>query len=575
MHDQQPFSSDLTNGTGTATNGAHPTPEISTREGVTARLRRLSVPLFRFWNGRNGTGTAAADDTLAHDMDGLHAVVRGCEVSFGIDASGVEKRASELASAAASANLPRVEVEYAEVAEEVELAAQCRSVFHAWVERVRTRVQDALQASTQQAAAELKSFEGEIGGLELAVAELPVRRQELREAEAEQAAGQAQLDYPPLISRAHYIILITLLVIVDWIANVPVFSELLPKDPGADGAWRELAARAETMGLLGGAYRIFARAMHHIDASLLALGIIVALVWLAHTFGESLRRFITHSPMEHPTAALTIRGQRRQAGFPALFCFIGVGLLLAVLWSARAGLHQTTLNRVAETDTQIMATQETLRTAESQGDLQAIGEAEKRLESLGTERAQRIERADYARVIGDLNWPILLLNMVLAFTAAVAAYLSTRGRVNGVVVSPRVAALKQRVSALMLEAGARRHAMAQADTAIHRQFGRVEYLLRSRPLSGWRAKAQRLEAVLPSFRAENARLRGIDTANVAAFRSPAQLQLTLDEDEVFLTSAAELDEYRQLHRTLQARAGAALARIDGAIGVPAMEGGDA
>jgi hypothetical protein len=62
-------------------------------------------------------------------------------------------------------------------------------------------------------------------------------------------------------------------------------------------------------------------------------------------------------------------------------------------------------------------------------------------------------------------------------------------------------------------------------------IGRVEHLIRSSPLDQWPAKARRLSAVIPMFRADNARLRGLDSASILSFRQPPPLDLPTFEAE--------------------------------------------
>jgi hypothetical protein len=380
-------------------------------------------------------------------------------------------------------------------------------------------------------------------------------------AEAAAESGRAHLELRPFLSRWAYVPLIALLVLVDWIANVPVFAELLPKDPGADAAWRELAARSETLGLWGGAYRIWARAVHNIDASLLALGVIVFLVYLAHVLGESLRRWVSHSPADTPAAAPTIRAHRRQFVIPAALSLLGVIAVVGVLWLARDRVEAATAQRVADSETRIAAVEASLAAARDAGDLLEIGSLEQQLAGLRVVREQRIERADYALIIGRMNLPILLLNIVLALAAAVAGYLVTRGSVQGSLTSPRAAALGRTRGLLWADALERRAELLRVDEAIGRELARAEDLLAARPLHGWEAKANRLRAVIPRFRAENARLRGIDTANVAAFRRAPQLQLELPAEASTFTRPGELDRCRTSHVELRRRAAAVLDRM--------------
>jgi hypothetical protein len=536
------------------------------RGGFTGRLRRLPSAFKRQMGWLDmpaASGPVEAEN--GGSPDGLHIVTRGCDISFGMDASVVEKRALELAAASAQANLPRMDVQYDEVPEEVELKAQCRAVFHDWVERVRTKVQDALQESTQKASSDLKALDSEIGALESTLAELPVRRQELSDARREAESGQAQLEIKPFMKGWQYFLLIALLVLVDWIANVPVFSELLPKDPGADAAFRALVAHSESWGLFGGFYRVMARAANNVDASILALGTIVFLVWLAHAVGEFSRRWVSHSAVEHPDAALTIRAQKRLSSGPAIVALVGMMIVLSVLFMARSRLDDATRQRVDATQSKLAQLMQQESAAEASGDLTKIGTLQDDIAKTQTELGQEQDRATYAATVSGLNLPILFLNIVLAITAAVAAYLRTGGPVMGVLSSRRVVELQMRVTGLIGDAGKRRSSIAQLDTSISRSFGRVEYLLRSRPLSGWRGKAERLEAIIPSFRAGNARLRGIDAPNIAAFRNSTRIGFALDEEAAFLSATAELEQYRKMHVILQSRAAGVLSRIDTAL----------
>ncbi|MEX1183684.1 MAG: hypothetical protein WEF86_10660 [Gemmatimonadota bacterium] len=520
---------------------------------------------LRGWLGRHlGTNGAAPVDT---DEDasagrGLHGVTKSCDVWFAMETSQLEKDAAELAQSAAAANLPRVEVEYHEVSEETALAARCRATFHGWAERVRTRVQDALQASVEDAGARLRAYEHETGALDGALTELRDTRTDLNAAEADAAAGVAQLEVRPFLSRWLCIPLLGMLVLVDWIANVPVFSELLPKDPGADAAWRVLASRSENMGLWGGLYRIWARAVHNMDASLLALGVIIFLVWLAHVLGESMRRVLSHSPAATPAAAPTIRAHRRQFVFPALFALAGIVAVVGVLWLARGRLEATTAQRVAETEARITVIETQLAAAREAASLLDIGRLEQELAAARVLREQREERADYATIISRMNLPILLLNIVLALAAATAGYLVTRDNVRGGLISPRSAALRESVAVLRAEAVKRRDELLRLDMLIGRDFARAAYLLESRPLTGWESKAERLRAVVPRFRSENARLRGIDAGNIAAFRKPPILELTLPDDSGHLAPPPELSTYHELRASLRTRAAAVLARMN-------------
>ncbi|MEX2609217.1 MAG: hypothetical protein WEA24_04665, partial [Gemmatimonadota bacterium] len=452
---------------GTPDEAARPAPRRGWKErldGLGGRLRGLGDRL------RGAADLPEAEDGERAGAQSLRRILGNADIGFGHDLAALEREASTLAQRAAAAHLPRVDVVYEEVEEEAHLAARCRAVFHGWVERVRTNVQDAVQGSARDAGSHLSAYEHELGGLEGAVAELEQTAPALHQAEEAAEAGQSQVEVRGFFAHWKYWILIPLLVLVDWVANVPVFTELLPSDPGADEAWRELVARSEQYGLWAGAYRMAARTLHSIDASLLALGVIVFLVFLAHHFGEALRRVVSLSSRDTPTAATAVRSHRRQFFWSALLSFVGLVGVIAFLFLARNRLETSTAERLADARAQVEAAATRLEGARAADDLTAVGQAQQELQVAETLYEQRFERAQYAEVIAVMNGPILLLNIVLALAAALAAFLVTRDSVRGLLESPRAAALRARVQELKAATEARRAALAGLEADVQREF---------------------------------------------------------------------------------------------------------
>jgi hypothetical protein len=74
---------------------------------------------------------------------------------------------------------------------------------------------------------------------------------------------------------------------VEFFANAPVFSALLPRDLLTE---RQIQLLTETStGWLAGLERVLAHIVFRPDAALLAAGVITFLCVLAHFFGHSLR----------------------------------------------------------------------------------------------------------------------------------------------------------------------------------------------------------------------------------------------------------------------------------------------
>lgn len=525
------------------------------------------VALLRRWAGwlprRLWPIRRARPDTESMGVrTGLHAVRRPADLWFEERVAELESAAVETAQAAAAAKLPRADVEYESVPEEEDLITRAYAIFRGWTERVRTHVQDAIQRCAEHADSHLSDYEHELVELELAESRGAQVARALDRAEAELPATHTALEVRRFFARWKYWTLIALLVLVDWVANVPVFSELLPHDPGADAVWRQAVADSEQFGVLGGVYRIVARTLHQIDASVLALGVIVFLVFLAHVFGESMRRRTSLHEAEAPSAATTIRGHRRQFALAAMASLIGILTVIAFLWLAREQLERSTAERVAQIEAEVTELQATLTDARASADLDLIGMAERQLDAALRVRDQRLERADYANVIARMNEPILLLNIVLAIAAALAAYLATHDSVRGRPDNPLAVELRRELRELRFESERRRRALARLDTCVRHEFAAASYLLHSRPLQGWEARVDRLRAVIPRFRAENARARGIDTANIAAFRRPGAFHLAPREEDGRLTPPAELVRQQQRFERLRNRAAALIRNGD-------------
>jgi hypothetical protein len=144
------------------------------------------------------------------------------------------------------------------------------------------------------------------------------------------------------------------------------------------------------------------------------------------------------------------------------------------------------------------------------------------------------ERARYARDIGMMNIPILILNLVLALTAVTASYCVAAPKiVEGKLTDPIVPELKSKVATLRLEVINQRQLLRTLDAQIQNSISRSKYLAGTRPLAEWRAKAQRLNAVVTLFRAENARFRGVDPESIIAFRQRSSIEFPTVPDERF------------------------------------------
>lgn len=501
---------------------------------------------------------------------GLHEITRRTDLWFQIEVSRIERQAAEAARAWAQAALPRVDAQTeGELPVEVALQKRCAGLFQEWIEQVRKRLGDAIQATIEEVGAGLVEFRHHVAALEQALAERTALRERIGRLQAQLVGVERSFGYRSFLGTWKYLVLVGLLVVVDWVANVPVFGELLPQEAGTEQAWQDLVARSERYGVFGGPYRVLARVLFLPDVSLLALGVIIFLMFLGHVLGGSLRRLVAFRVADEPALAVGIRAQRRQAWAPLLLSAVGIGLVLAFLYQSRMQLEEVTQRRLAKAEAEVAALEVGLGRAKAAQDLQAIARIERQLPEARSVLEERRKREAYASAIAALNLPIFLLNVVLVLAAAIAAYLEGKARiVEGRLVHPAEAGLRARLEALEREWIEHWQEVRRLDARIQAGIARARYLAAARPFRGWESKARRLEGVVPLFRAENARARGVDPQNVLAFRTPPTLVLPPVDAEETVPLPAEVAGQEEELRALRQRLAGLEER---AAAVPALE----
>jgi hypothetical protein len=174
-------------------------------------------------------------------------------------------------------------------------------------------------------------------------------------------------------------------------------------------------------------------------------------------------------------------------------------------------------------------------------------------------------RHEYSVAIASINWPIAALNLVLALCAALLAY---QHQSENLELDPTHSAqgpgARERYRRLRWEVDAERGAICAGVSVIDTRIRRIKHLAESRPLSRADARAERLRGVIPMFRAENARARGLDTRSILAFQSPVPDVIPVVDDSAFalpdvyeqsLTRYVELQrQFLELEREREAAA---------------------
>ncbi|MGH7477255.1 MAG: hypothetical protein ACRELD_13360 [Longimicrobiales bacterium] len=492
------------------------------------------------------------DDSVP--KSGLHAITAPLDHWFGLSVHHLEREARESAEEWAKAGLPRADVASdEELPVETALRKRANEIFTEWVQKVSTRVQDAIESHAQRAREALIGVRFNLDQAERARGTTAEARAEIETLQQADVGRQSSFGFRSYWGGFGYWAAITLLVLVDWVANVPVFQELLPQDAAAEGAWQQMAADAELRGNFGGLVRVWYRVLFAPDVAILALGVIIFLVVLAHMVGISARRILALRTDDVPEANRSVRQYRRQFWVPLGASLVGGVLVILFLYQARETIERLAAERRATVVAEIQQLDRELSEARERNDMEAVASLAQARPSREAELRLREERAAYAERIAATNTPIAILNTVLFLTAALLGYLKAKDNVVAKdPEDPRVADARNRlVEHERLERSSIESAHELAKN-IDRELTSAEFLVSARPFEHWEGRRDRLGRAIELFRSENARLRGIDPANVAAFRERPAFSVAVPEAHNRFRLPADFDEIKQAHQQLTA-----------------------
>jgi hypothetical protein len=151
-----------------------------------------------------------------------------------------------------------------------------------------------------------------------------------------------------------------------------------------------------------------------------------------------------------------------------------------------------------------------------------------------------------------MNLPLLPFNLAVAAIAILVSYHHDEARIDETrLIDPRSSVFESNLQRQREDAIALRHKLRTLDLDVHCELSNARYLLQCRPLRDWQAKASRLQSVIPLFRAENARVRGIDVQNILSFRHDWSMALEDPGAEIGFTIPPELVRYESEHQTLR------------------------
>ena len=552
-----------------APEGAESGQSVAAALSVGSEDHVLSVEHETGW----ASGAAPAIDD---DGDPVHDVLKKTDVWFAYRAGELEKEARHLAALHAEKGQPRHDLQRDGPLEmEILLERHGSEVLWGWMDRVRRKIQGAIGAETERIGTGVASARRAVANAEAARASFQAEQREAADAVlafrvvSDGPAGPAGDDGEVVTCHRHvnsamFLVLSALLILADFLANVPVFVELFPGNGRLAAALANWEAQQLSNGFSFsfGLKHLFARVTAYPEPSLLALSVIVFFLVLGHHFGTLVRTMVALWSHRHRSVSRAGAARWRQSSWPAIASLAGIVVVVVVLYVARAQVEPMAKTRYDAAAQQLTAAQEQLDAARSDAtaDIGSLVQTKNRAQS---EVAARRERLEYAETLHGMNWPITLLNIVLVIAAMVLGYLHTEERfvVSPEAVSDRADRLRKRreevrarLNQLWMELVGKRAEAHEALRGVEISIHRVDNLLEADVLRDWTGKAERIRRAIPLFRTENARLRGLDVEDILAFRAPAHVRLpTADEYPMQLDRPTALADYRAEFATLQAR----------------------
>jgi hypothetical protein len=496
-------------------------------------------------------------------------------------ASALEKEARTLARVEAERGLPRHDLPIQEPLEvEKQLSQRALQVYWQWHRDVRRRVDGALAGEIQRIKAALTAATALLGNYEDVRRELALLAPRSHE-KATRPSGSAAAAIPSnqellrvneatvleerSLSAAAFWPLIVVLVGVEFLANAPVFAELIPQDLAFNRQMVEWAGSGAAVSWASGFTHLLGRVLTYPDASLIALAIMTFVLVLGHILGAGVANWLALG-RKHPEVPADLSAQmRRRSGLVITASVVGIVIVLSVLFAARRSVLPMAQRRLAQATEQSQRSESEYQKAISDDDESSIRARRDKAvhdRDVATDTASRVE---YANSIATMNLPILGLNIVLVIVAAILGL-----KRHEVVVT----AARKRAYATWVPAGA--NATSAPDDPVADRISHLRSLLRSTrtdlgiqlsvaetslgrasqltgaaPMREWNAITRRLAGVIHLFRSENARLRHLDSRDIRAFDAPALIDFPPPSLDVSTELAAQLEGLRERLQDLQ------------------------
>ena len=407
---------------------------------------------------------------------------------------------------------------------ELELKNRCVAVFQRWQSRERRKLSQEIGEREERIAETLGNAEMGIDRFHRMINELirlkarfAIRKREVtRELTSEgEERGRG-------IPTRVYISTLVFLGLVEFFANAPVFSSLLPRDPLTEAQIRLLTETAT--GWFAGVERVAAHIIFRPDAALLAAGVITFLCVLAHFFGHSLRDLVMQGERKERRHTVHSRSVKENV-VPIVLAAVGLVLTLGVLYEARVQLGEVGQERYTNDMGQVEELRRQAGWMRVDGEILQANQLTNQAEDL---QAAAIELREYSLSMARMNFPIMLLNLTLVLCAISAAYFHRRDAIreqfNETPFEDDRTAFVERGEDVAQET-------SQYLSIVVKDLRAMKTLALQGLVDESRSMVHQLESVLGTYRSENARTRGIDSQTVSSFRTPARIDVEADSSE--------------------------------------------
>jgi preprotein translocase subunit SecG len=547
----RPTSPDVVTGGRFGRNGSQPSPAPSLngngqyppRTGWAGRLTQFweTYSPFRGLFIRKSSQNGLDDD--GDEENGVHAITKKTDYWFNRELYQLEQEAKHLAAEWAEKGLPRHDVARVGVFEpEQVLGMKCLELFRQWRRRVRVKMQDQIQNASATLNRLIGESRAKVNALEATANERKNTRTQIESFQQFKEPDGVRVGYDRILnSSVGFWIFAGILTIAEFTANFPVFRLLLPMNSTLVTLAATLGEAAESHTWLAGPLVLVEDILLHFEAFLVALIAVVILVLLGKTTGSAARSIVAFSESEAPMAATTIRAHRRQHTFVFVAGVLGIASVLSFMYFSRAQIAETAQSRVRSDSVSL---RQALSDQQAAGaDLAKAPAATQRVKDATRTLQQHLDDAAYAETVQRINNAIVWLNVGLVLAAMTLGFVYKKEDLTERQGEhPSIKPLRKRLHVLEREALSHAHAARIAMSSAATEAGRINHLLESHPLRDWQAKQDRLQSVIVQFRGENARVRGLDPANVITFAQPSRIVFPEVDENEELRRPTELDQ---------------------------------